>query len=163
MIRLDFFVANPIYAAIGWGFIILVGPIVVGVIVGCFHYKETLRKVLQRYGINPIHPIPTVWDYKFSKTDKPVWVLITMKDGSQVAGLFGSRSFASSDPGQRDLYLQEMFRMDGDQPWQRIPQNDGILIRGDEIKHIEFWEGQEEESHAEQERAETITGGLSAT
>ncbi|WXJ78524.1 hypothetical protein MTMBA_06010 [Moorella thermoacetica] len=149
LIRHDFFIANPIYTAIVWWLIILVSPVLVGVIIAHFHCKETFRKALQRFGINPVHPIPTAWDYRFYETNKPVWVLVTMKDGSQVAGLFGSRSFASSEPGERDLYIQEVFRIDGDEPWQRVPESDGILILGDQIKHIEFWKEEEVEDDAE--------------
>jgi hypothetical protein len=66
-------------------------------------------------------------------------VLVTLKDGGQVAGLFGSRSFASSDPSERDLYIQSVFSMSGKGQWQRVPRNDGVLISGDQIKYIEFW------------------------
>lgn len=151
LIRLDFFIANPIYTAFIWLLIILVSPVALGVIIAHFHHKETFRTMLQRYGFYPIHPTPTAWDYKFHKTDKPVWVLVTMKDGSRVAGLFGSRSFASSEPGEQDLYIQEVFRINGDEPWQRVPENDGILILGDQIKHIEFWKEEEVKDDAEQE------------
>ena len=147
MLRAEFFTAHPVRTAIAWGAIIIVSPIALGVLVGYFSQKESIRKALQRIGVDPIHVIPTGWDYKFSKS-KAAWVLVTLKDGSTVAGLFGSKSFASSEPGERDLYIQEVLKINPDGLWQRIPRSAGILIRGDQIKHIEFWNDEKEKNDA---------------
>lgn len=146
MFRVEFFTAHPVRTATAWGVIILVSPVALGVFLGYFSQQEGIRKILQRIGLNPIHVIPTGWDYKFSKSNKAVWVFVTLKDGSSVAGLFGSKSFASSESGERDLYIQEVFRISDDGSWQCIPRSSGILIRGDQIKHIEFWNDEEETS-----------------
>ena len=76
---------------------------------------------------------------------KPAWVLATLADGSSVCGLFGSESFASSDPQDRDLYIQAVYRQNRDGEFQIRRAHDGILIRGDSIKHIEFWKGENDE------------------
>lgn len=130
---------HPYRVAFVWGVIILVSPVIIGIVLARLSQKEIPRTLLQRFGFNPIHEIPTAWDYQFSRIDAPTWALVTMNDGSTVAGLFGSQSFASSDPSERDLYLQEVLRAADGGTWQRVARNEGILIRGDQIKYIEFW------------------------
>lgn len=139
LLRVDFFRQNPIVSALSWFLIIFVSPILLGLILGKQSSKGWIRRFLMRLGINTIHPIPSAWDFFFSTTP-PVWMLVTLKDGSQVAGLFGSRSFASSDQDERDLYIEEMYKIGTDAPWEKVQSTRGIFITGSEIKHIEFWE-----------------------
>jgi hypothetical protein len=116
----------------------LVSPALLGVISGKLSSRDWLRRFLMRVGLEPIHSIPTAWDYYFSRTP-PVWLLVTLKDGSRVGGFFGEKSFASSDPGERDLFIEDVFRVVEDGEWQPVPRNNGIFIKGEEIKHIEIW------------------------
>lgn len=138
LFKLDFFTQHPIRSALAWSLIIFLSPVVLGLLFGKLSSIDWSRKLLAHFGLVPIHPIPTAWDYLFSKTE-PVWLLVTMKDGSQIAGFFGGTSFASSDPSERDLYIQEVYKVIQDGPWQKIPDNKGILIKAEEIKHLEFW------------------------
>jgi len=135
----DFFLSHPFRTAGAWGFIILIGPISLGVAWGYIRKRNISRGILQKIGFNPIHVIPTGWDWKFSRIDKVTWILVTLQDGSTVAGLFAGRSFASSEPGERDLYIEEVYRVREEGKWEQIPRNEGILISGDQIKHIEFF------------------------
>jgi hypothetical protein len=143
-----FFENHPYRGAAAWGIIILVSPVATGIVWGVLSQKEAGRRLLQRCGLSPVHRVPTAWDYKFSRTTEAVWVLVTLKDGNKVAGLFGSRSFASSEPNERDLYIQMVFRVPDEGVWQRVPKSEGILISGDQIRHIEFWADQKEECNA---------------
>lgn len=136
--RLEFFRDRPIRSALCWFLIIFVSPVILGLTLGKQSSKGWIRGLLLQIGINPIHPVPTAWDFYFNATHA-VWVLVTLKDGSRVGGLFGLDSFASSDQNERDFYIQEVFRVNDDGPWQEIPNNKGILIKGSEMKHIEFW------------------------
>ncbi len=145
--RSNFFINHPFRTSVAWGTIVLISPVVLGILGGHFSQKEIIRKALQAIGLKPIHVIPTAWDYTFNKIQKAVWILVTLKDESTVAGLFGSKSFASSEIGKRDLFIQEIFKISGDGPWQRISRSAGILIKEDQIKHIEFWEDVEEENN----------------
>lgn len=138
LFKLDFFTQHPIRSALAWSLIIFLSPVILGLLFGKLSSIDWSRKLLSHFGMVPIHPVPTAWDYIYSKTE-PVWLLVTMKDGSKVAGFFGDKSFASSDASERDLYIQEIFRIVQDGPWQKIPDNRGILIKSDEIKHVEFW------------------------
>src|SRR5690606_8066074 len=47
----------------------------------------------------------TSWDFVFSQR-KPLWVSVQLKDGRRVTGLFGARSFASSDVDPGHLFLE---------------------------------------------------------
>ena len=138
-----FFTQYPLRAAVAWGIVVFISPVVLGLLGAQLRQRGVLRKLLQKCGFRPIHPIPTGWDYFFQKTD-PVWVLVTLKDGCQVAGLFGTRSFASSEPAERDLYLESVFKVQDSGPWQSVPRGAGILIRADQISHMEFWTEQKE-------------------
>lgn len=137
--HLEFFNQHPFRSATAWGCIILISPIVIGLLIGHFSQKEFFRKILQRIGLNPIHTIPTGWDYKFSKTKEPSWVIITLKNGSKIAGLYGTQSFASSDTKERDIYIQQVFQLSVGQAWNAVQRSDGILISKDQISSIEFF------------------------
>ena len=50
-------------------------------------------------------------------------MLVTLVDGSTVAGAFEERAFASPDRAERDLFLQRVYRVEGDGPWQPVPMS----------------------------------------
>jgi len=131
--------AHPLFAAASWMGIVFVSPIILGTIVGAISQREKIRKALQFLGLNPVHIIPTGWDFRFSRITEGKWVLVTLKDGSKVAGWFGSNSFASSDAQDRDIYIEEVYRINETGPWSSIPNNEGVLLRGEQISFIEFW------------------------
>lgn len=142
----EFFAGHAVRSAAALGWIILGSPLALGLVAGYFSQKETIRKVLMGLGLRPMHPVPTGWDYKFSTIKKAVWVPVTLKDGSHVAGLFGSKSFASSDPKERDLYIQRVYRIEKEGPWKPVERSDGILIAGDQIKYVEFKSDEKEDT-----------------
>jgi hypothetical protein len=134
--------AQPRVAAFAWFFILFVSPVVFGVATGLLNQQAIVRRLLARYGIYTVHPVPTAWDYVFSHSTGS-WVLVTLVDGSTVAGIFSARSFASSDAAERDLFLEHLYKVDDDGPWQPVPMSRGVWIRGDAIRAIEFLEFQE--------------------
>ena len=49
----------------------------------------------------------TSWDWKFGGINsQKQWILVTLKVGSTFAGYYGKHSFTSSDPTNRDIYIQ---------------------------------------------------------
>ena len=81
--------------------------------------------------------MPTAWDWKFSSMDSQ-WVLVTLKDDTRFAGYCGPDSFMSSDPIERDIYVQLVYDIDDENNW--IPRGDnGVLITSGQVKTIEFW------------------------
>ena len=119
--------------SLAWGLIIFLSPVVMGIITGLISQKEVGRNILNKMGIASIHTVPTAWDYKFYNTRSSVWVQIELKDGRKIAGLYGSRSFSSSSPEERDLYIQQAVRIEKGK-WTKLDRSDGILIKGDQIR-----------------------------
>ncbi len=119
-----------------WIFWLFVIPVVVGLCLALLGSR--FRQFLMDIRLNPVHPIPTAWDWKFSNASEQ-WVLVTLTDGSQVAGLLGVKSFVSDDPAERDLYIDQVYTFDPDsKEWAEAGGN-SILIAGGQVKTIEFW------------------------
>lgn len=77
------------------------------------------------------------------------WVLVTLKNGTRFAGFCGTDSFMSSEPAERDLYIQWVYDLDDEDNWQPRGET-GLLIAGGEISTIEFWPYKLEEGADEQ-------------
>ena len=129
--------ARPWVAALAWFLILFVSPAALGAASGLLGQRTAVRRLLARYGIYTVHPVPTAWDYIFSQPAGS-WVLITLADGSAVAGVFSARSFASSGASDRDLYLEQLYDVEDEGLWQPAPMNRGVWIRGEAIRTIEF-------------------------
>jgi len=128
---------QPWLAFLVWGAAVFVSPCILGLIAGVIEQKDITRRILQRMHLNPFHATPTAWDYKFSTTPA-AWVQVWLKDGKVVRGLFNSRSFASSDPDERDLYIEQTCTVGQDGKWQLGPRNAAALVKSDQICYIEF-------------------------
>ena len=120
-----------------WFIIVLVGPALFGALMGMVAQKDLLRSWLRRCGLNPLHAIDTAWDWKFLGLEEQ-WVLVTLKDGTRFAGFCGSESFISSDPAERDIYIQAIYDVGADDTWSSRGQN-GVLIGPNQVRTIEFW------------------------
>lgn len=145
--HVPFFTGHPVRTAIAWFLIVFVSPVVLGMLLACLRHKDIVRRVLQRAGFTPIHGIPTSWDYVFGKVvTARVWVVVKLKTGEQVVGLFGGKSFASSESVERDLFIEEVLETPKKGPLKRKPRSLGMLISRGEIRSIEFlkltWENQ---------------------
>ncbi len=135
--------------AFAWFALIFVGPAVLGFLLGINVQKNLFRRALQRFGLNPVHAIPTAWDWKFGRMGEE-WVLVTLKDGTRFAGFCGPESFMSSDPEERDIYIQWIHDIDGENNWSPRGETD-VLITPGEIQSIEFWPYTSQENDNEQE------------
>ena len=121
-----------------WVATIFIGPCAIGVITGFCEQRDFVRLALQKLRLNPIHATPTAWDYRFSKSP-PVWIQVCLKDGKSVRGVFGGHSFASSDPDERDLYIEQTYTVAVDGKWHAGPRNSAVLIKADQIAYVEFF------------------------
>jgi Family of unknown function (DUF6338) len=121
-----------------WLALIIVLPAVIGFVVGILGQNDVFRRLLHHFGVNPVHATPSAWDYAFARLRGDHFVMVTLSDGSTVSGVYGSHSFASSDPTERDLFLQEIYDHDGDS-WKKSPEQLAILIPSKEIKHVQIW------------------------
>jgi Family of unknown function (DUF6338) len=121
-----------------WVGLIILLPAAVGLLLGILGQNDVFRRLLQFCRINPVHATPAAWDYAFARLLGDHFVMVTLSDGSTVGGIYGSRSFASSDPAERDLFLQEIYDVDGDS-WKKRSEQQAILIPAKEIKHVQIW------------------------
>jgi len=96
-------------------------------------------KALQKvFRVRTIHPIPSAWDKTFLEIEGG-WILITLKDGTRVGGTWDAKAIASSDPGERDLFLPRPYRVDSEGNWTETPDSIGMLIKADQLAMIEFF------------------------
>jgi hypothetical protein len=136
-----------VYRALIWVALVLIGPALFGMFLGVATQKEWFGWIPRKLNIVTIHVIPTAWDWKFSKIPRGgQFIMITLTNDEKVAGFFGPNSFASSDDGERDIYLEEEYTVSEAGAWEARPDKVGILVGAKEIKHIEFWEPKAEES-----------------
>ncbi|TKR26505.1 hypothetical protein FA014_05230 [Cellulomonas hominis] len=56
---------------------------------------------------------PSPWDHAFGHIGEG-WVRVRFADGRQLGGWYGARSFASSFPDPRELYVEEAWAVDDD-------------------------------------------------
>jgi hypothetical protein len=135
--KTDLINEHPGWASLCVYVIIFLSPMGFGVACGWLQQNSVVGRFLARFGFRTIHPTPTAWDWHFSQS-KPYWVLVTLKSGDRVYGLFGTRSFAGDDPNHRDLYIEAVFRLLETDEWAPVEDSAGILIAPDEISAIEF-------------------------
>jgi len=127
--------------AVVWILLILIGPALFGLILGIAAQKGWGGWFANKFDLSIVHVIPTAWDWRFSKVPRGgMFTLVTLTNGDRVAGLFGPNSFASSDTGERDLYIEEEYLVGDEGEWQARPEKVGILIPAREIRYVEFWQ-----------------------
>jgi Family of unknown function (DUF6338) len=124
------------WKAVLWVALIVVIPAIGGVLSGACSQKDVARSLFQKIGLSRTHTIPRSWDYVFSRAPGR-WVLVTLKDGSQCAGFWSSRSFASSDPKERDILIELVYEIADTGPWKATGKS--ILIAAGEARTVEFW------------------------
>jgi hypothetical protein len=129
---------------LAWLAVIFLGPAVLGGALGLNAQMGFVRRLANWFGMHPVHVMPTAWDWKFSSAGEH-WVLVTLKDETKFAGFCGVGSFMSSDPNERDIYIEKVFDLDDDNNWIDCGMK-GVLIIASEIKTIEFWPIQRGES-----------------
>ena len=115
-----------------YAFVLVCAPVIWAVSFKLLRGRRLLQSLLP-------HPISRTWDYVFSKR-LPYWLVVTLKDGKQIAGRYDSLSFASSAPAPEHIYLEETWEINADGGFER-PRADsgGILILSTEIVTIEFF------------------------
>ena len=99
-----------------------------------------LGKNYAKLGIYSSHTIPYAWDYAFEQNDF-FYVYITLIDGAQIYGLYHFNSFASSEPDDRDIFLEKVFDVTTENDIVELKERintKGMLIRGNQISSIEF-------------------------
>jgi hypothetical protein len=121
-----------------WFIILFVSPMLLTVLNAWLVQRTSLDPLYRLLRLRPISPIPTGWDWIFSTTE-PCFVLVTLKDGTEIAGYFGDRSMASSDPEHKDIYVERVYRIpENGGAWAEVERSLGMYVDGSQIAHIEF-------------------------
>ena len=142
--------------ALIWISLFIAGPAIFGFVLGVAAQKEWAARAIyfsharlstywwyrNWFALTVIHPIPNAWDWRFSKVGRPygVFIMVTLTNGVKVPGYFGHNSFASTDTGERDLYIEEEYTVNAKGNWEPRREKVGLLIPMREIKYIEFWD-----------------------
>ncbi len=136
LFRQDIF---PISVRLGaWFVVIFIAPIIFAIIRAKSIQSSKPSWIFGRLGLRIIDPIPTGWDWIFSRVAR-VYVLITLTDGTEIAGLLGEGSFVSSDPEKKDIFIEKVYTVPNDgTPWVEVPGSLGMLVDGGQIAYIEF-------------------------
>jgi hypothetical protein len=84
-------------------------------------------------------PYPTAWDYFFDLRE-PAFVLVHLRTGGLLGGLWGPKSYAGSFPNDGDIYLEAVYQLNPEGEFKDpIPSTLGALLRRDEYSHVEFF------------------------
>ncbi|MBT8288775.1 MAG: hypothetical protein KJO00_12200 [Bacteroidia bacterium] len=120
-----------------WYLIVLVGVVVVGPIILCLIFYFISK---QKWFIGfLISPNKSAWDEFFSKRES-YYVVVTLKNGRKIGGKYGLNSFSSTYPIPKEIYLEEVWRLNDKNGFEEIvSQTEGILISENEISTIEFY------------------------
>jgi hypothetical protein len=93
---------------------------------------------LDRLNIRRAHRVATSWDFAFD-SEQDHLLVITLKDGSRVAGYYGPESHSGYGTKTPDLFLEERwdFSEDGTRLEGPSPGNVGIYVPADQIVAVE--------------------------
>ena len=86
-------------------------------------------------------PNARVWDDIFAKRT-PYWVIVHLKDQRRIGGLYGGKSFTSHSPAPPEIYLEQVWHVDGETggfTGTALKSTAGILIMGTDILALEFF------------------------
>lgn len=115
-----------------WFLVLFISPIVWPVVLKNLLFADWLRKKI-------VHPVPKAWDDLFGRKE-PLWILVHLKNGHLIGGLYAENSFASSFPNPQDLYLEEIWKVDANGRFiEKIERTRGLLIKDEEIEYLEFF------------------------
>jgi len=123
----------------------LILPTLLGVLLGITAQRHSVRNLFLKstaalkISVNLADPTPTAWDWKFAQL-RESFVIIKFKNDSTVYGWAGPNSFFSSDPAERDLFIERVYILDEHGRWQ-AKNLEGIWIDAGEISTIEFIRG----------------------
>lgn len=124
-----------------WAFLYyFIVPCVIGFIVVISDQKEWFYRQANRFGLKLTHHMPAAWDYAFSNLKQGNFLLVRLDDGTEYAGRMGANSFASSNGGERDLYLEEVWVVRDDGPWEKVEPERGVLLCGKDIQVVEIFD-----------------------
>lgn len=126
---------NDVTWWVGWIVLTLLLPSLLGLSAGIVASKAWVYKFLRKFGFSPVHLIPTAWEWKFADC-QPTFIVITLCNGRAFGAWYGIQSFVSTDPTDKDVFLEETYDIDKHGCWSL--RGFAMLINSNEISTVEF-------------------------
>ena len=118
---------------------LIVVPAFVGLTIGWVLTHTRAQSLLSWAKLDVFSRTPTAWDYAF-RPGPGKYVIVHLYGGGTVGGTFGTTSGVSLRRSERDLFLQEIWRVNAEGEFvDRPTRNQGIWISGNAIERIEFY------------------------
>lgn len=112
------------------------------------------KKCIEKHIVDPIR---RPWDSLFARRE-PYYIIVHLKDGRTIAGMYGQDSLAAAYPMKEQLYLQETWTINTyTGQWSRVGGTKGVLILGDEILCLELLEGSNQDGHGQKTESASKT------
>jgi hypothetical protein len=85
------------------------------------------------------HPTQKPWDFVFGNR-RTYWIVVNLKSGKRIGGMYGLNSFASSAPANEQIYLEQEWLLNDDGGFERpAEQSAGIIILTSEVETVELY------------------------
>lgn len=118
-------------------------PLCIGIAAAYVHQWNWLYRAAKRARLRVTHHMPAAWDYAFERMRKGTYVLVQLSDGTQFAGLMGPESFASSAREERDLLIEQVWKVGKDgKEWTPVTPDRSVLLCGKDIRYVEIFKGE---------------------
>ena len=116
-----------------------VAPLGLGAAIAGLREIEFVQFVLSYFGMSRVQKTPTAWDWFYLSQKDGCWVIAEYEDGTKIAGVYGTSSFASLTPYSRDLYLERGYSVENDGSiGDELPDNIGIWLDMEKVRNIRF-------------------------
>ncbi len=121
-------------------------PAALGMLLGISARRGWRIPMLGSLGMPVIHPTSRAYDFAFGDIKSERFVIVTFTDGTTAYGFFGANSLASSDPSNRDIYIERLYDVcDGTWMPTQPPKSALLMLR--DVRSIEFIEPAKETGH----------------
>jgi len=124
--------SNPFWYFLILAFIIVIAPLLWALLFHLVSKKKWFSKFM-------ISPTKSAWDSFFSQREC-YYCIVTLKSGRKIGGKYGLRSFSSTYPNPKEIYLEEVWKLNKKGGFKKkVKQSEGILITDNEIQTIDFF------------------------
>lgn len=115
-------------------------PVVMVFVPACWPFAYLKLASLPSVARHIANPIQKPWDYIFGKRN-PYWIIVHLRNGVRIGGRFDTKSFASSNPADEQIYLEEVWNLDDEGRFiGKVERSRGIIVMQEEIRAVEFFE-----------------------
>lgn len=118
----------------------LILPLIIGF--GLLFISNDKRKdlsfesIIELIGFDHVSRTNSAWDYLFSKLSEGAYIIVTLKNGHVIYGLYGSKSYATFESNNgNSIYIEDTFHNFNENDFQST--GSGVLISGDDILMID--------------------------